>query len=1314
MNTVIDLHIMIAQPADGLPLTAQQLNLSCNQQGWAEQGKAFVYPISDEERHDLRWYLEESWKWPFEGFAERAWQIEQNLAAIGRRLYDRLLQTLSPVGVLHFGQWLTQAAEPGWRGQINLVSDIPWVQSLPWELLHDGRGFLVLRTGTPIAIVRRFTTTPPADLLRPITLPLRVLLVTARPDDADFIDPRGIASELLDAITQETQAGRVALEVLRPPSLRALRERLSDRQRPVHVVHFDGHGVFVTHHGQIHTIGAAPVTSGQGMLAFEDGHGHQDLVSADTLANILQSSGVQLSVFNACQSAVSSEHDVFSSVAGRLIQGGLNAVVAMSASVLVVSAARYVAAFYTALAHEQPVPVAHEQARQALHDDQRRHLIGRIADSAGSFVRLQDWWLPHYYEQRQLTLTLVHAPGSAVDKTAAEPANPTLLGFPARSDYGFFGRGRELLTVERALLARKCVKISGLVGIGKTALAHEAAEWLTRTRMYLQACYVSLERGGDAGLLCATIAGLLAPERKQAAATSIEVADLVALTAGRRTLLVVDDIDSLLPGGRFPLQDADFTRFWNTLLALRDQGMGIIVLSRDPDLGDARLAQGPHTTALRLDGLGADAGLAFARSILTHHASIPSKPAHAELTVLLRKLEHHPQAIRMVLPTLSAKPQPHMRDGIRQLMAATIDADHSGDPQSLLAAIEWALQQLSAAQRQVLGYLSIFVGGPSEVIVAKVTQIERNDWSRLRTRLEQVALVQVERLPGVIQPGFLRFHPLLLPYLRSHDTPVSDELRARYLTAYVDLASYLYEQDVRNPQQARVIAQRELPDLLNSFDLLLEQGDLERASQLAHVITKFLSNLGQSGERERLTGNLATAIAKARSGESVEAAQRASEPAITKAEFLSHYGLAQERYNRGEFALAIEYSRRLLQQIEQYKPESRAEWAIATRRVLSLSLRDAGDLVEAKRELEVAIEGSRRLLDQSPRRPESKLTHLTLLSDLATVLTRAHDLHGAARILAEAEQLISSVDEVRGQPLLLEQEASLLMRQQRFDEAVSLYEAAYREYLRLNTPIQAARVRNQVGKIAWHRQYQLPAQQRDWNAAEQHYREAIATFEHYGAWREAGVVSRSLTAIAAEACRASEAQRWGLHAVDLFTSTDPGGRDHINALESLSYSLIFALRDGDIPRERLELAGRYAQEALALAQANLSQQGNWRIYRTMALVARLRGDTTSALIYLGQERSAFLESTDSKTSLGAARNNAAAVVAGALGNHQTREQIALALLDLPSIDDGLARLDAFEQIWAGERDEARLVRNLGGSAAQCVQEVLRLLRDAGH
>src|SRR5262249_1620497 len=125
--------------------------------------------------------------------------------------------------------------------QISVVSHVPAALTLPWELLHDTQGFLALCS---VSIVRRLPQDEQPPEAAAFTPPLRVLLVTARPDDAGFIDQRAIAKELLDEVQPQAAEGRIMIELLRPPTLAALQQRLRDKQRPVHILHFDGHGTF--------------------------------------------------------------------------------------------------------------------------------------------------------------------------------------------------------------------------------------------------------------------------------------------------------------------------------------------------------------------------------------------------------------------------------------------------------------------------------------------------------------------------------------------------------------------------------------------------------------------------------------------------------------------------------------------------------------------------------------------------------------------------------------------------------------------------------------------------------------------------------------------------------------------------------------------------------------------------------------------------------------------------------------------------------------------------------------------------------------
>lgn len=399
MEQPLDLSITLSEPPQGSsPDTIASIELRCDQLGLQYNRDVLIDPLTPQERENLRWYLEEYPEWPYEQFLERGKKIEAFLVELGRRLYHAVFGSAAAMSIVQ--PWRLQ---PEVHRQISVVSEVPRVLSLPWELLHDEHGFLVLRTRDPVALIRRLPQQELSTFPMPFQPPLRILLVTARPENAGFVDPRSIARELLDAVQGQLDAGTIAVEFLRPSTLRGLRERLSDTKRPpIHILHFDGHGAFGEEsNGEEQQY---PSDRKQGMLAFEDDDGKLDLVAAKRVAQVLQDSGVKLAVLTACQSAKSNEKDAFSSVAAQLIRSGIDAVTAMSTSMLTVTATRYVEAYYRSLAHNISVPLAQERARQALHDDLRRDVHSRHKDDEGTLVKLQDWWVPHYYQQRPVVL----------------------------------------------------------------------------------------------------------------------------------------------------------------------------------------------------------------------------------------------------------------------------------------------------------------------------------------------------------------------------------------------------------------------------------------------------------------------------------------------------------------------------------------------------------------------------------------------------------------------------------------------------------------------------------------------------------------------------------------------------------------------------------------------------------------------------------------------------------------------------------------------------------------------------------------------
>jgi len=219
----------------------------------------FVAPLGPIEAGELRWYLEKYAIWPSHVFRDRARKVEKNLADWERLLHDAAMPPAHTANVMN--AWARIDAHAGRRFSVHLDAALEagapdaevaaareaatLLLGLPWELLHDGDSFL-FQGGRPTRVRRRLPNTRALDV-PVVATPIRILLVSARPEDdaCGYIDHRASALPLVEAMEQ--LGGVVRIHVLNPPTLPALREELDRASRarePYHVVHFDGHGVY--------------------------------------------------------------------------------------------------------------------------------------------------------------------------------------------------------------------------------------------------------------------------------------------------------------------------------------------------------------------------------------------------------------------------------------------------------------------------------------------------------------------------------------------------------------------------------------------------------------------------------------------------------------------------------------------------------------------------------------------------------------------------------------------------------------------------------------------------------------------------------------------------------------------------------------------------------------------------------------------------------------------------------------------------------------------------------------------------------------
>ena len=416
----------------------------------------FTAPLGPIEADELRWYLESYYLWPTGVFKARAERIEAQLPQWGQDLYHAVIATQHAQEALHAWQHAAAGAER--RFSVLVDSDLPdgssteaqaaareaatGLLALPWELLHDGRSYLF--QGLHAVRVRRRLPNRYAQPQAVTDLPIRILLVSPRPENAhtDYIDHRSSALPLVEAV--ESLGKLAELTMLTPPTFPALQQalqRAAAAKQPFDVVHFDGHGVYDRRHGL-------------GGLCFEDPRDSPKLherdmafVDAREMASVVCQHRIPLVFLEACQSA-QAETDPTASVAARLLEEGMTSVVAMSHSVLVETARRFVQAFYAALAGGARVGQAMLSGQQALYGDPYRGKIMGAGD-----LQLRDWFVPVLYQGEHDPQLITALLPQAVRQLQAQQRRLSLGALPEPPPHQFQGRSRELLALER-LLAR--------------------------------------------------------------------------------------------------------------------------------------------------------------------------------------------------------------------------------------------------------------------------------------------------------------------------------------------------------------------------------------------------------------------------------------------------------------------------------------------------------------------------------------------------------------------------------------------------------------------------------------------------------------------------------------------------------------------------------------------------------------------------------------------------------------------------------------------------------------------------------------------
>jgi tetratricopeptide (TPR) repeat protein len=1060
-----------------------------------ESGKwRLVAPLGPIEAEDLSWYLERWAVWPNPVVAARAKKVEANLKAWGQALHAAALPPEQTATVLQ--AWAGVDANASRRFSVSVdpsleagvsVSETATAQeaatallALPWELLHNGDGFL-FQGARPTRVRRRLPNT--RNLSVPVVAtPLRVLLITARPEDnaCGYLDHRASAGPLV--VATEELGERLKLTLLHPATYAGLEAELARAQQagePYHVVHFDGHGVYDRR-------------VGLGGLCFEDpsdshkltGRRHET-VFTDRLGPLLTGYRIPLVVLEACQSAQAEAGG--ESVASELLQRGVASVVAMSHSVLVETARRFVAAFYGELARGQRVGQAMLAGQRALHSDPsrgERYGIGELT--------LADWFVPVLYQEENdpQLFTAIPAPQTTEDFRARLRARLGKVP-PEPVDTGFVGRSRDLLALERLLRHERWAVVRGQGGEGKTALAAELARWLVRSQQVERAAFVSVEVNSHGGAVLDALGRQLSGgDYSSAKYESPEQALLPIEQALKEqaTVLVIDNMESVLlpPYLDAPkLQSEAAAEELQVILdlaqrLLRAGETRIVFTSREalPAPFDAErqrreLRQLEHSDAVALIEVSLRAGDSDARGAAQAAAALEAQ--REEIEALVDAVQGHARTLALLGPELRRRGVAATQAALEELMeqmqrqVADLPAD---DPrrreQSLFASVELSLRRLSAENRERVRVLGMFHGGVDLDVLGWMTGWEQADVAGLAAELVDTGL-------AIANPyNRLSLNPALCPYLKASLSKEEQQaLCSRWQEAMAAYLDCLRQQQNQNIDLAATLTLLELNNLFALLDYSQAAGDPETTIDRATSLYSLLRFIGKPRLLER--------VAQVRDG-----AAAALGEGWSHARFEASRTRIEQQLAGGQLREALAGAEQLLQQARGSEEQAYAgadyDLAMAFA-VLGRVLKSADVARQARPLLQEAGRRFEAIAKQRSNNAAEGMASVCL-AEQGDCLRELGRYEEAAAAYQESIRRSDQLGDQRDVAVSKGQLGTVRLLQRRYNDAMDAYQEASKIFSRLNEPGTVATIWHQIGMV--HDEEGRPV------AAEEAYNQSLA------------------------------------------------------------------------------------------------------------------------------------------------------------------------------------------------------------------------------
>jgi tetratricopeptide (TPR) repeat protein len=831
------------------------------------------------------------------------------------------------------------------------------------------------------------------------------------------------------------------------------------------------------------------------------------------MASVVRQHRIPLIFLEACQSA-QAEADPTASVAAKLLEEGVTSVVAMSHSVLVETARRFVQAFYATLAEGARVGQAMLAGQQALYGDPYRGKIMGAGD-----LHLRDWFVPMLYQEEhdpQLITTLLP---QTVRQLQAQQRRLGLGALPEPPPHHFQGRSRELLALERLLHDHPYAVVRGQGGMGKTTLAVELARWLVRTGRFRQAAFVSLETVSDVRSVLDSLGRQVLPEGANwSVAQNPDLRQALQpvqrALADHPTLLVLDNLESVLPNasGQTPAAVAPVAELWGLCQALLNAAPANRLLFTSRESLTEPFA---HRRAdMLLGALSQADAIALVSQVMaqegvTLRLSDPGSTPH-EITDLVEAVGRHPRALVLLAREVA-------RRGVRATTATVLElmtALHARYPddreQSLYASVELSLRRLAPEVRAQLHPLAVFHGGVNLAVWELMTSADADTIRNLAAAVIDVGL-------GTdMGYGHLRLDPAVSPYLlRALSQADQEELRTRWAEMMEQLVAFLHEQRSQDATLASQLTLLEMPNMLAVLAWLQETALPEKVVEIATSVEALLAPLGRPHALAQATAVCAQA-AQVLAG-------------WGRARFDAESENIDRLQERGDLHAAYAAAQRLLERCLAAGDTAYqgAAYDIATahfyfgRTLKSLGAAEAAlqPLTEAQQRFQ-ALAGAGDAASSG-----MAAVAITERGECLTVLGRLDEA------VAAYEDAIQRAEQRDGRRSIAVNKGNLgtvRMLQQRYEEALVAYQEALKLFDALGEPGSAATLWHQIGMV-----YRCA---RQFEQAERAYRQSLALeVQHQNRSGEAGSLHELGTLYSAMG-RPEEAVAFYRQAADIYVT----------------------------------------------------------------------------------------------------------------------------------------------------------------------------------